>query len=192
MWIDADGRPRRSTQPASSGDSLLSRREMLGRAGTGLGLMGLAGVMADARLLSSAAAAESSTERSPAGYVNPLLPKQPHFAAKAKRVIHLYMNGGPSQVDTFDPKPLLAKYAGQALPRTNLRTERPTGAAFPSPFKFKKYGDCGLEVSEIFQNTARHMDDIAVIRSMYADVPNHEPSMLLMNCGESRLVRPSM
>jgi len=170
----------------------LSRRELLRRAGTGLGMLGLAGIMADAGLLSSSEAAEASAPKAPGTYINPLLPKQPHFAAKAKRVIHLYMNGGPSQVDTFDPKPELTKRAGQALPTPNLRTERPTGAAFPSPFKFEKYGESGLEVSEIFQHTARHIDDIAVIRSMYADVPNHEPSMLLMNCGESRLVRPSM
>src|SRR5690606_40169749 len=72
-----------------------------------------------------------------------------------------------------------------------LPTERKTGAAFPSPFKFQKYGQSGIEVSELFQHTAQHIDDICVIRSMHADVPNHEPSLLLMNCGESRLVRPS-
>ena len=106
-------------------------------------------------------------------------------------MIHLFMNGGPSHVDTFDPKPALAKYAGKSLPMDNLRTERKTGAAMPSPFKFKKYGESGIEVSEIFEHTAQHIDDIAVIRSMHADVPNHEPSLLLMNCGASRLVRPS-
>jgi hypothetical protein len=111
---------------------------------------------------------------------------------KAKRVIHLFMNGGPSHLDTFDPKPSLEKYAGKALPTPNLQTERKTGAAFPSPFKFAKRGECGIEVSELFEHTAKHIDDMAVIRSMHADVPNHEPSLLLMNCGESRLVRPSM
>src|SRR6185436_4485192 len=74
----------------------------------------------------------------------------------------------------------------------NLRTERKTGAAFRSPFKFEKYGKSGIEVSELFHHTAQHIDEIAVIRSMHADVPNHEPSLLLMNCGESRQVRPSM
>ena len=69
----------------------------------------------------------------------------------------------------------------------NLRTERKTGAAFPSPFKFKKYGQSGIEVSELFPHVAESIDDIAVIRSMHADVPNHEPSLLLMNCGEARL-----
>ena len=126
------------------------------------------------------------------GYQNPLAPKAPHFPAKAKHVIHLFMNGGPSHVDTFDPKPSLEKYAGKPLPVANLATERRTGAAFPSPFQFKPYGQSGLEVSELFAETARHMDDICVIRSMRADVPNHEPSLLLMNCGDARLVRPSM
>jgi hypothetical protein len=102
------------------------------------------------------------------------------------------MNGGPSQVDTFDPKPKLTEYAGKSLPMENLRTERKTGAAFPSPYKFNKYGQSGIEVSELFEHTAACIDDIAVIRSMHADVPNHEPSLMLMNCGEARLIRPSM
>ena len=113
------------------------------------------------------------------------------FPGKAKRVIHFFLNGGPSHVDTFDPKPALAKYAGQPLPET-LTTERKTGAAFPSPFKFKKYGQSGIEVSELFARTAEHIDDIAVIRSMFAQVPNHEPSLMLMNCGDSVQPRPSV
>lgn len=115
-----------------------------------------------------------------------------HFSAKAKQVIHLFMNGGPSHVDTFDPKSALKKYHGQTAPTKNLRTERPTGNVLQSPYKFQQYGECGLPVSEIFSRTAEHMDDICVIRSMHADVPNHEPSLMLMNTGESRLVRPSM
>ncbi len=153
-----------------------TRRDLLKRSGMGLGFLSLASLM-------GADGASSG---------NPLLPKEPHFPVKAKYVIHLFMNGGPSHVDTFDPKPLLAKYAGKTLPKPNLRTERKTGAAFPSPFKFKQYGESGIEVSEIFAETARHIDDIAVIRSMRADVPNHEPSLLLMNCGHSQMVRPSM
>ena len=159
-----------------------SRRDMLGQCGVGMGLLGLQALLSDSGLLAAEAKGDSA---------NPLAPKAPHFAPKAKRVIHLFANGGPSQVDTFDPKPELAKYAGKALPLT-LRTERKTGAAFPSPFKFQKYGKSGIEVSEIFAKTAAHIDDICVIRSMHADVPNHEPSFLLMNTGESRLVRPSM
>ncbi len=131
-------------------------------------------------------------EASSAEIANPLLPRVAHFPAKAKHVIHLFMNGGPSHIDTFDPKPLLNKYAGQNLPTQNLATERPTGAALGSPFKFKKYGQSGIEVSEIFAKTAESIDDIAVIRSMHADVPNHEPSLMLMNCGDARQIRPSL
>jgi hypothetical protein len=105
-------------------------------------------------------------------------------------VIHFFLNGGPSHVDTFDPKPALLKYAGKPLPQT-LRTERKTGAAFPSPFKFQRYGESGIEVSELFSRTAAHIDDIAVVRSMHAQVPNHEPSLMLMNCGDSVQSRPS-
>jgi hypothetical protein len=158
---------------------------MLKRAGLGMGMLGLATVMGDAGLLAPATA-EAAT-----GFKNPMLPRQPHFPVKAKHVIHLFANGGPSHVDTFDPKPALQKYAGQPLPNT-LRTERKTGAAFPSPFKFQKYGQSGLEVSELFSNLAECVDDMAIVRSVHADVPNHEPSLMLMNCGDSRLVRPCM
>ena len=132
------------------------------------------------------------TQSASAAPINPLAVKTPHFRPRAKRVIHLFMNGGPSQVDTFDPKPALEKYAGKNLPTPNLRTERRTGAALPSPYKFAKHGQSGIEVSEIFPNVAKCVDDLCVIRSMQADVPNHEPSLLLMNCGEARLIRPSM
>jgi hypothetical protein len=157
----------------------LSRREWLARAGTGLGMLGLAGVLADAGFLAAAPV------------VNPLAPRKPHFPAKAKHVIHIYLNGGPSQLDTFDPKPLLKKYDGQKLPAGNLTTERPTGAALPSPFRFRKYGQSGIEVSELFARTAAHVDDLCFIRSMHANTPNHEQSMRLMNCGDERLSRPS-
>lgn len=157
----------------------LSRRELLTRAGLGFGMLGLAGLL------------EPELSAAPAT-VNPMLPRQPHFPAKAKHVIHIFANGGPSHVDTFDPKPALAKYAGKELPKGNLRTERKTGAAMPSPFKFQKYGKSGIEVSELFANVGECVDDMTIIRSMHADVPNHEPSLMLMNCGESRLTRPSM
>ncbi len=106
-------------------------------------------------------------------------------------MIHFFLNGGPSHVDTFDHKPALKKYAGKPLGET-LTTERKTGAAFPSPFSFSRYGESGLEVSELFAQTAQHADEIAVIRSMHAQVPNHEPSLMLMNCGNSVQARPSM
>ena len=154
-----------------------TRRDLLTKTGTGLGMLALAGILAD-----DAGAAPA---------LDPLAPKLPHFKAKAKHVVHLFMNGGPSQVDTFDPKPALDKYHGKPLPTTNLRTERKTGAAMRSPFKFKKYGQSGIEVSDLFAKTAEHIDDLCIIRSMYADVPNHEPSLMLMNCGDGRLPRPS-
>jgi hypothetical protein len=165
-------------------DLLLTRRELLGRMGNGFAALGLAGLMAGEGLLAEPAAADP--------LLSPLAPKKPQFPAKAKRVIFLFMNGGPSHVDSFDPKPSLAKYAGKPLPMENLRTERKTGGAFPSPFQFQKYGQSGIEVSEIFPHLATCVDDMAIIRSMHADVPNHEPSLMLMNCGEARLVRPSL
>jgi hypothetical protein len=156
---------------------LPSRRELLSRCGWGLGALALA------ELLPRAVYADEA---------EPLAPKRPHFAPRAKRVVHLFMNGGPSQLDTFDPKPALARFAGKKLPVENLPTERPTGAAFPSPFAFRKRGQSGIEVSELFERVGEHADDLCVIRSMRGDTPNHEPSLLLMNTGESRLVRPSL
>lgn len=161
-------------------DQFFTRRDFLQRCGMGMGGLALSGILGQALGLQ---AAETN--------LNPLTPKAPHFPAKAKRVIHLFMNGGPSHVDTFDPKPSLAKYHGKELPM-HLSTERKTGAAFQSPFAFQKYGKSGIEVSEIFAKTAESIDDICVIRSMHANVPNHEPSLMLMNCGEARLVRPSL
>ena len=157
-----------------------TRRELLTRSGLGIGWLG----MAD--LLGREAAASKSTANS-----NPLSPRLPHFAAKAKRVIHLFMNGGVSHVDSFDPKPILTQYHGRTLP-TSQRTERKTGAAFGSPFKFAKHGESGLEISEIFPHIAKSADELCMIRSMYADVPNHEPSYLLMNCGDGRQARPAL
>lgn len=122
---------------------------------------------------------------------SPMAAKQPHFAAQAKHVIHIFCNGGPSHVDTFDPKPMLTKHHGKELPMKNLRTERKTGAALKSPFQFEKRGESGIEVSELFSHVAESIDDICVIRSMHADVPNHEPSLMLMNCGDGQLIRPS-
>src|SRR6478735_3587080 len=108
----------------------LSRREMLDRCGTGLGMIALAGVLTDD------GRAQNPGVNTPGSPKDPLAPKAPHFAAKAKHVVHLFMNGGPSQVDTFDPKPELTKYHGKPIPTGNLRTERQTGAALTSPFRF--------------------------------------------------------
>jgi hypothetical protein len=161
---------------------LLTRRQMLRQMGTGLGMLGFAALLNDSPLLVPAANAAAT---------NPLAAKPPQFPPKAKRIIHIYLNGGPSQVDTFDPKPVLTKWADKTIPTGNLTTERPTGTALASPFKFQAYGKSGIEVSEIFAKTAQHVDDICFVRSMHANTPNHEQSMRLMNCGDERLSRPS-
>jgi hypothetical protein len=123
---------------------------------------------------------------------DPLAPKPPHFPAKAKHVIFLFLNGGPSQVDTFDPKPMLDKYSGKPMPSGNLKTERKTGNLLKSPFEFHRCGQSGIEVSEIFPKLGARIDECCVIRSMYTDRPNHEPSLLLMNTGDKQVGRPSM
>ncbi len=178
--------------PETDPRSALTRRDLLGRCGMGFGLIGLAGVLADDRSLGLVPAVRAESPASSRS-LGPMVPKPPQFPGKARQVVHLFMNGGPSHVDTFDPKPLLAKYHGKPLPGPNLRTERKTGAALGSPFRFREYGESGIAVSELFARTAeQHIDDLCIIRSMYADVPNHEPSLMLMNCGDGRLQRPSM
>jgi len=153
---------------------MISRRDWLKTMGAGFGMTAFA---------SLAGAAMSS---------DPLAPKPPHFPAKAKHVIFLFLNGGPSQVDTFDPKPMLEKYSGKPMPSGNLKTERKTGNLLKSPFEFHRCGESGIEVSEIFPRLGARIDDCCVIRSMYTDRPNHEPSLLLMNTGEKQVGRPSM
>ena len=165
-------------------DAFLTRRDFLCQCGMGMGALGFASLMAQTGLLPSEARAGET--------INPLAPKAPQFPARARRVIHFFLNGGPSHVDTFDPKPALEKYANKPLPTGNLPTERKTGAAFPSPFKFRKYGRSGIEVSELFPRVAESIDDICVIRSMQAELPNHEPSLMLMNCGDAQMSRPSV
>ena len=155
--------------------SSLTRRDMLGRIGMGFGAMGLGDLLAETSSIS----------------LNPLAVRQPPMPAKAKRVVHLFMNGGPSHLDTFDPKPSLDKYDGKPIP-SQLKTERPTGAGLKSPYAFQKYGQSGIEISELFAKTAQHADDLCIIRSMHTDLPNHEPSLGLLNCGEARLNRPSL
>jgi len=162
---------------------LPTRRSMLQRCGMGFGALTL-GTMMQEQMLSGRTAEAAS--------VNPMAPKQPHFTPRAKHVIHIFLNGGASQVDTFDPKPALKEWHGKSLEGGNFRTERKTGSIMNTPFKFKKYGESGIEVSELFSNLGECVDDMTFIRSMHADVPNHEPSLMLMNCGEARLVRPAM
>src|SRR5688572_14694384 len=155
-------------------DAFLTRRDFLSRCGMGLGALGFMGLLTEA---------EAS---------NPLAPRAPQFTGKAKRVVHFFLNGGASQVDTFDPKPALVKYNGKPLPMESFRTERKTGAAFASPFEFRKYGQSGLEISDLFPHLATHADDLCVIRSMQSNLPNHEPALMLMNCGDQVMARPSV
>ncbi|MFM8579518.1 MAG: DUF1501 domain-containing protein [Planctomycetaceae bacterium] len=151
----------------------VSRREALVRTGMGMGWLGAASLLAREAAAGSTVAARA-----------------PHFAARARAVIHIFANGGPSHVDSFDPKPALEAHAGNEIPGT-LKTERRTGAALPSPFRFARHGQSGISISDLFPSVARHADRLLVVRSMHADVPNHEPSLMLMNCGDARLVRPA-
>jgi hypothetical protein len=151
--------------------------------GTGFGMAGLAGVLNASRTPGS---------KTLPGAANPMAPKAPHFAPSAKHVIFLFLNGGPSQVDTFDPKPMLQKYSGQPIPSGNLQSERKTGNLLGSPFNFRRCGKSGIEISEIFPKLGDSIDDVCVIRSMYTEIPNHEPSLFLMNCGHRVPGRPSM
>lgn len=153
-----------------------SRRQLLQRAGAGFGSLALTALLADEARAATPAA-------------NPLAPKEPHFKARAKRVIFLFMPGGPSQVDTFDPKPELAKRNGKPSPKLYLGKQRPLLA---SPWKFKKYGQSGLEVSDLFPQVASCIDDICVLRGMVADDVNHPGGCLQMNTGERVATRPSL
>ena len=152
-----------------------SRRQLLQRAGAGFGSLALSALLAD--------------EARAAPAIGPLAPKEPHFKARAKRVIFLFMPGGPSQVDTFDPKPELAKRNGKPSPKLYLGKQRPLLA---SPWKFKKYGQSGLEVSDLFPQVASCIDDICVLRGMVADDVNHPGGCLQMNTGERVATRPSL
>jgi hypothetical protein len=151
--------------------ALLTRRDLLRRAGAGFGLLGLAGTLDAAGLLVPA-------------------PMGPHFRPRAKRVIFLFMNGGPSHVDTFDPKPALRRYAGEK-PAESFGRDAKLGY-MPSPFAFQPHGRSGTVMSELFPHLARCADDLCVIRSLYTDVPNHEPALLLMHSGNPQPVRPAL
>ncbi|MEI6037136.1 MAG: DUF1501 domain-containing protein [Planctomycetota bacterium] len=171
--------PINATHPATLRSPPISRRELLQKCGAGFGAVGLAALLGDL----SARAGET---------IDPLALRPPHFQPRAKYVIQILANGGPSQMDTFDPKPMLTKYHGFRLP-FHLETERPTGTALASPFRFARYGQSGLEASELFGTLAeKHADDLCVIRSMHSDTPIHENSLRLMNCGASIMARPSI
>src|SRR6266542_3576321 len=170
-------KPHRSPRP-------LTRRDALCRMGNGFGMLAFASLVGES--IVRAAGPEI------AGQDAVLDARRLDHPARAKHVIFLYMNGGLSQVDSFDPKPMLDKYHGQPLPGGSVATERKTGALMRSPFEFKKYGQCGMEVSELFPNVGAMADDICFIRSMFTDIPNHEPSMLMMNTGHTQVGRPSL
>src|SRR5262245_522137 len=161
---------------------LVSRREMLRRTALSFGSLGLAGTMQAAGLLGSARAATSSS-------ASPILTKT-HFPPRAKRVIYLFMNGAPSHVDTFDPKPALKEHEGEQPAGDNGRKKK--GGFMASPFVFAPQGKSGVVMSELFPHLARCADDLCVIRSMHTDVPNHEPGLLLMHSGNQQPIRPSM
>jgi hypothetical protein len=164
-------------------DTAPDRREMLRRFANGFGMVGLAGVLGqEARATPEAVDAAS-----------PLAVRPPHYAAKAKRVIFLFMSGGPSHIDLFDPKPEVAKLGGKPLPFEQPKLVRTrTGNLLASPWKFKKHGQCGTEVSELFPHLAGCVDDLAVVRSMWADNINHNGACLQMNSGEQAFSRPSL
>ncbi len=161
----------------------MSRREMLRRAGAGFGTLGLAAALHEA-----GSAAPPGTAAGTA-----LSPRQPHFAPRAKRVIQLFMPGGPSQVDTFDYKPAIAKHAGERPKLVDRRSLRNTkNGLMPSPFGFRRYGECGKWVSDIFPHVGEVVDDLCFIHSMHTDIPEHAGAILMMNLGNIQPNRPSL
>jgi len=169
LWLDAE--------PLILASGSMTRRDMLQKTGMGMGALSLAMFLGET---SAQAAATPVT-----GPRTPLSPKQPHFKTKAKHVIHIFAGGGPSHVDTWDPKPSLAKYEDQTLPGLN-------GLAYPTPFKFEKKGKSGVEVSEIFPHLGDCVDHMTVIRSMWTDVPAHEPASKFMHTGSLQIPKPSL
>ncbi|HLY73254.1 MAG TPA: DUF1501 domain-containing protein [Planctomycetota bacterium] len=158
----------------------LTRRQLLSRAGSGLGVLGLAGLLAEAQ--------EGDPRRS-----NPLSVRTPHHPPRAKRVIFLYMPGGPSQIDTFDPKPRTLADTGKPLPLTQLGLTRVVpGKLLGSPWKFEKRGQSGIEVSELFPRLAEQVDELCILRSMVADNISHPGAYRQMHTGEETSSRPSL
>jgi hypothetical protein len=154
-------------------NSMMNRRELLLRLGGGLGGVALSTLLAE-------------------GAAHDVKPRKPHFAAKAKAVISLFMHGGPSHVDLLDPKPTLTKYDGKPPPAEVADDEKLTGNLLGSPFAFKKFGQSGLELSEILPNIGKHADKLAVIRSMYTEHRNHEQALWMMHGGLIVAGRPSL
>ncbi len=162
---------------AQLSDHFLTRRQFLNRAGMGFGALSLAALFGEGLFFRDAVASESSA--------GSLLSKTPHFPAKAKHVVHIFAQGAPSHIDTWDPKPSLAKYDGKSIPGTD-------GIAMASPFKFEKRGKSGIEVSEVFPKLGELVDDLCVVRSCHTDIPAHEVATVFMNTGSTRQARPSL
>ena len=175
--------PNLATLPvhqATGSGQLLSRRSLLHRAGAGAGMLGLASLLQDEGLLASTTP-------------DPLAPRLPHFAPKAKRVIWIFVNGGPSQVDTWDYKPALEKYDGKELEGFDRFTgffANAVGGIMKSPFAFSPQGQSGKMVSEIFPHLGKHVDKMAFIHSGHTESNNHSPALFMMNCGLPRMGMP--
>ncbi len=161
------------------GDFALTRRQFLERCGMGFGALSLAG-------LTSMGLLPQLTTQGADNMFAPLSPRHPHFPGKAKRVLHIFAAGAPSHIDTWDPKPSLDKYNDKAMP------EDKNGTAFASPYTFTKMGQSGIDVSEVFPLIGQHVDKMAVIRSMFTDIPDHDTATVMMNTGDARLIKPSV
>ena len=159
-----------------------TRREALRRIGNGFGMTAFASILGQSLVRAGGVVAPDGTMG---------VAKLDH-PQRIKRVIFLFMNGGCSHIDSFDPKPMLDKYDGQPLPGGTVATERRTGELMKSPFTFKKYGKCGMDISELWPHLGEVADDICWIRSVYTEIPNHEPSCLMMNTGANQAGRPSI
>lgn len=164
----------------------IDRRSALRQLGAGFGTLGLASVLAPRNGAVNLAHADGDLG-------SPLAIKPPHFAPKAKSVIQLFMPGGPSQVDTFDYKPEIAKHAGERPESVDRKSLRNTKMGLmPSPYSFTPHGECGKYVSEIFPHVAQCVDDICFIHSMHTDTPEHAGAMMMMNAGHLQPSRPSL
>src|SRR5215510_4836947 len=168
-----------------------SRRDFLRRAGGGFGLLALASLLDRDGLLT----ADAITEKPPAN-PNPLAPRPPHFTPRARAVIFLFMSGGPSHVDLFDPKPDLIRLAGQPIPESfgAFKTRRNVAKnnLLPPLRPFHRHGQSGIEVSDLFPNLAGHVDDLCLLRGCYGDSVTHPESVYLLNTGSILMGRPSL
>ena len=170
---------------ASYGSSTVSRRHALRRSAVGFGSLALASLLHDEHRSVSASETSSSV-------MLPDLPL-PHFAARARRIIFLFMSGGPSQVDTFDPKPLLTRDHGKPLPFEKPQIQfNSTGNLLKSPWRFRQYGECGSWVSELFPHMAQHVDDLCLIHSIHGTNPAHGGAVMKLHTGSDNFVRPSI